>query len=187
MTMNYGDLRRGEVIEFEGNVYVIVDNEHITPGNWRAMNQIKMKNVKTGAILQRRFRPADRVEVVFVEKKPMQYLYAEGESFVFMDNQSYDQLPIHKDVIGERSQWLVPNIECLIEMYNGVIVNVNLPDTMTLQVTETDPVVKGQTATNQYKPAVLENGAKVNVPPFIVKGEKIRVDTREGKYLERAK
>ncbi len=185
--MNYGDLRRGEVIEFEGNVYVIVDNEHITPGNWRAMNQIKMKNVKTGAILQRRFRPADRVEVVFVEKKAMQYLYPEGESFIFMDNQTYDQLPIHKDVIGERAQWLVPNIECLIEMYNGVIVNVNLPDTMTLTVTETDPVVKGQTATNQYKPAVLENGAKVTVPPFIVKGEKIRVDTREGKYLERAK
>ena len=184
---SYGELRRGEVFEYEGNVYVVVDNEHITPGNWRAMTQLKMKNVKTGSVLQRRFRPADKVEVVFVEKKQMQYLYPESESFVFMDMVTFDQIPIHKDVLGERAQWLIPNIEAVVEIYNGVIVNVNLPDTMTLVVTSTDPVLKGQTATNQYKPATLENGAVVPVPPFIVKGEKIRVDTREGKYLERAK
>ena len=186
MSMNYGDLRRGEVISFEGEVWVITDNEHITPGNWRAMNQIKMKNVKTGAIIQRRFRPADKCEVVFVEKKQMQYLYPESESFVFMDMTTYDQMPIHKDVIGERAQWLIPNLEVIVEEYNGVIVNVNLPDTMTLEVKETDPVIKGQTATNQYKPAIMENCAKVNVPPFITKGEKIRVDTSEGAYLSRA-
>ena len=106
--------------------------------------------------------------VVFVEKKQMQYLYPEGESFVFMDMVTYDQTPIHKDILGDRAQWLIPNIEAVVELYNSVIVNVNLPDTMTLQVTATDPVIKGQTATNQYKPATLENGAMVMVPPFIV-------------------
>ena len=187
MSMNYGGLRKGEVFEYEGAVWVVVGNEHITPGNWRAMNQVSMKNVRTGAVIQRRFRPADKVDVVFVEKKEMQYLYPEGESFVFMDMQSYDQIPIHKDVLGDGAKWLIPNIEVIVEMYNSVIVNVNLPATLTLEVKETDPAIKGQTATNQYKPAILENGASVNVPPFIVKGEKIRVDTREGKYLERAK
>lgn len=185
--MNYGDLRNGLVIEFEGKVYVVVGNEHITPGNWRAMNQIKMKDVKTGATLQRRFRPQDKAEVVFVEKKEMQYLYPEGDNFVFMDMQGYEQVPIHKDILGDGAKWLTPNIDVVVEVYNGQIVNVNLPDTMTLSVAETDPAIKGQTATNQYKSATLENGAIVQVPPFIVIGEKIRVDTRTAKYLERAK
>ncbi len=185
--MNYGELRRGYVIEYEGNVWLVTDNEHITPGNWRAMNQIKLKNVRTGAVIQRRFRPADKADVVFVEKKEMQYLYAEGENYIFMDMQSYDQIPIHKDILGDGAKWLIPNIEVIVEIYNSIIVNVNLPDTLTLEVKETDPAIKGQTATNQYKSATLENGAVVQVPPFIVKGEKIRVDTRDGKYLERAK
>lgn len=185
--MNYGDLRKGYVFEYENEVYLVVENEHITPGNWRAMNQIKMKNVKTGAVLQRRFRPNDKVEVVFVEKKEMQYLFKENDNYIFMDMQTYDQVPIHKDIMGDSAQWLLPNISVITEIYNGTIVNVNLPDTLVMEVIETDPAIKGQTATNQYKQAVLDNGVKVQVPPFITKGEKIRVDTRDGKYMERAK
>jgi elongation factor P len=184
--MNYGDLRRGHVFEYEGNAYVVVENEHITPGNWRAMNQVKMKNVKTGAVLQRRFRPQDKADVVFVEKKDMQYLFQEGENYIFMEMQTYEQMPIHKDVMGENAQWLLPNITVLVEMFNGIIVNVNLPDTLEVTVKETDPAVKGQTATNQYKPAICDNGIRVMVPPFIIIGEKIRVSTSEAKYLERA-
>ena len=185
--MNYVELRRGHVFEHEGELYLVVGTEHITPGNWRGICQIKMKSVKTGAVLQRRFRPQDKVELVWVDKKEMQYLYQDGENYVFMDMQSYEQVPLHKDVLGEDAQWLIPNIPVTIESYDNQIIGVTLPDTIELEVKETDPVVKGQTATNQYKPAILENGVRVMVPPFIAQGEKIRVDTRDGKYLERAK
>jgi elongation factor P len=186
--MNYGDLRRGTVIRFEGDLYTIVEVEHITPGNWRAMCQIKMKNLKTGNVQQRRFRPQDKAEDVFVEKREMEYLYKDASGYIFMDLESYEQAPIPADVVGEETgQWLTPNMHVMIASYDGQIIGINLPDTVEMMVKETDPVVKGQTATNQYKPAVLENGVRAMVPPFIEKGERIRIDTRDGKYLERAK
>ncbi len=185
--MDYIDLRRGRVFKHEGEVYVVVENTHVTPGKGRGMTQIKMKNVKTGAVVQRRFRPNDAVELVWVDKKEMEYLYQDGESYVFMDMKSYDQTPLGKELLGDDTQWLIPNITVTLELYDGKIIGANLPDTVEMEVKETDPVVKGQTATNQYKPAILETGVKVMVPPFISTGEKIRVDTRDGKYLERAK
>jgi elongation factor P len=185
--MNYGDLRKGHVFSYEGDIWLVIGNEHITPGNWRAMNQVKMKNVKTGAVLQRRFRPGDKAEVVWVDKKEMQYIYRDGDSHVFMDMESYEQVPISTEVLGDDAQWLVSNMMVFLELHDGKIIAVTLPDSVEMTVKETDPVVKGQTATNQYKPAILETGVRVMVPPFIAIGEKVRVDTRDGKYLERAK
>jgi elongation factor P len=185
--MNYGDLRKGHVFEHEGEAYLVVENEHITPGNWRAMNQIKMKSIKTGNVLQRRFRPNDKVELTWVDKKEMQYLFREADNYIFMDMASFEQIPMDKELLGEGAQWLIPNITVTAQLLNGIIFNLELPDTIELVIKETDPVIKGQTATNQYKPAILETGVRVMVPPFIAAGEKIRVDTRDGKYLERAK
>jgi len=185
--MDYIDLRKGHVFKHEGDVHVVVENTHVTPGKGRGMTQIKMKSVKTGAVVQRRFRPNDSVELVWVDKKQMQYLYQHGENYVFMDMESYEQTPLGKELLGDDTRWLIPNITVTLELYDGKIIGVNLPDTVEMEVTETDPVVKGQTATNQYKPAILETGVKVMVPPFISQGEKIRIDTRDGKYLERGK
>ena len=185
--MNYGDLRKGHVFEHEGEAYLVVENEHITPGNWRAMNQIKMKSIKTGNVLQRRFRPNDKVELAWVDKKEMQYLFREGDNYIFMDMASFEQVPMNKELLGDTAQWLIPNLTVTAQLLNGIIINLELPDTIELVVKETDPVIKGQTATNQYKQAILETGGRVMVPPFITSGEKIRVDTRTSKYLERAK
>jgi elongation factor P len=185
--MNYNDLRRGNVFEYEGSPYLVVGVEHITPGNWRGICQIKMKDVRTGAVVQRRFRPQDKVELVYVDKKEMQYLYKDGENYIFMDMASFEQIPLHQDVLGDLAQWLIPETMVSLEMYDGKPIGVELPKVMVLTVTETDPVIKGQTATNQYKSAVLENGVHITVPPFISVGEKLRVDTVEGKYMERAK
>ena len=185
--MDYIDLRKGHVFKHEGEVHVVVENTHVTPGKGRGMTQIKMKNVRTGAVVPRRFRPNDSVELVWVDKKQMQYLYQDGENHVFMDMESYEQTPLGKELLGDDTRWLIPNITVALELYDGKIIGVKLPDTVEMEVTETDPVVKGQTATNQYKPAILETGVKVMVPPFISQGERIRVDTRDGKYLERAK
>jgi len=185
--MDYIDLRKGHVFKHEGEVYIVVENTHVTPGKGRGMTQVKMKSVKTGAVVQRRFRPNDSVELVWVDKKEMQYLYQDKDNYIFMDMDTYEQIPLSKELMGDNTQWLIPNIVVGLELHDGQVIGVKLPDTVELEVTETDPVVKGQTATNQYKPAVLETGVKVMVPPFISMGEKIRVDTRDGKYLERAK
>ncbi|KPL01452.1 MAG: hypothetical protein AMK75_04855, partial [Planctomycetes bacterium SM23_65] len=147
--MDYIDLRKGHVFKHEGDVHVVVENTHVTPGKGRGMTQIKMKSVKTGAVVQRRFRPNDSVELVWVDKKQMQYLYQHGENYVFMDMESYEQTPLGKELLGDDTRWLIPNITVTLELYDGKIIGVNLPDTVEMEVTETDPVVKGQTATNQ--------------------------------------
>jgi len=185
--MDYIDLRKGHVFKHEGEVFVCVENTHVTPGKGRGMTQIKMKNVKSGAVIQRRFRPNDTVETVWVDKKEREYLYHDGDNYIFMDTETYEQEPLPKELLAGREHWLIPNIRVKLEIYDGQVIGLELPDVVEYEVTETDPVVKGQTATNQYKPASLETGAKVMVPPFISIGEKIRVDTRDGKYLERAK
>jgi len=185
--MDYIDLRKGHVFKHEGEVYVCVENTHVTPGKGRGMTQIKMKNARTGAVVQRRFRPNDTVETVWVDKLEKEYLYHDGQHYIFMDTETYEQEPLAKELLAGMEQWLIPNIRVALESYDGTVIGVKLPDVIEYEVTETDPVVKGQTATNQYKPAIIETGAKVMVPPFISQGEKIRVDTRDGKYLERAK
>ena len=186
-TASYIDLKRGNVIVEDGNICVVVDVEHITPGNWRGMMQIKLKKVKTGGVSQKRFRPSDKVELVFVEKRELEYLYRDTAGYVFMDNETYEQSPLPAELLGEGVQYLKPNTVCTAELYDGKIINLALPDVVDLEVTETAPVVRGQTATNQYKPATVETGLNITVPPFIKVGELIRIDTRTGKYLERTK
>ena len=185
--VSYIDLRRGNVVEQDGGICVVVSTEHITPGKGRGMMQIKLKSLKTGSIVQKRFRPSDKVNLVYVEKKEMEYLYKDATGLIFMDSETYEQITLSEELLGEADKYLTPNTTCSTELYDGKIIDISLPDVVDLKVTETDPVVRGQTATNQYKPATLETGARISVPPFINIDEVVRVDTRTGEYLERAK
>jgi elongation factor P len=171
----------------DGLLYQCLDRDLNTPGNWRAILQLKLKNLKTGSITMNRVRPQDKVEVAFLEKKPMQYLYKEGDDHIFMDMETYEQFPLAKDLIEDQIGYLKENETILVTAYEGKPLGVELPATVELKVIETEPAVKGATAAAQYKPATLETGIKVTVPPFIAIGEVIQVDTRTGEYLARAK
>jgi elongation factor P len=182
------DVRKGQVIVGEdGQLYAVVDREHITPGNWRAILNLKLKNLNTGSIAVNRVKPEDKVEVAYLERRKMQYLYQEGEDYVFMDQETYDQLTLSKEWVGDQMLYLKENDEAQVIMYEGKPISLELPAMVELVVKETEPAVKGATAAAQYKPAILETGLKVTVPPFISIGEKIQVDTRSGEYLSRAK
>jgi elongation factor P len=182
------DVRKGQVIVGEdGQLYAVVDREHITPGNWRAILNLKLKNLNTGSTAVNRVKPEDKVEVAYLERRKMQYLYQEGEDYVFMDQETYDQLTLSKEWVGDQMLYLKENDEAQVIMYEGKPISLELPAMVELVVKETEPAVKGATAAAQYKPAILETGLKVTVPPFISIGEKIQVDTRSGEYLSRAK
>jgi elongation factor P len=179
------DLRPGMVISHNGELYSIYKAEHRTPGNLRAFVQAKMRHLRTGAIADYRFRSTDTVERAVIDETDMQYLYSDGDSFYFMNTDNYEQLHIHKDVIGDRASYLVPDVVIKVEYYEGRPIDIALPQTVDLKIVDTEPGIKGGSATNVTKPATLETGLVVNVPPFINAGETIRVDTAEGTYLER--
>ena len=182
------DVRKGQVIVGpDGQLYAVVDREHITPGNWRAILNLKLKNLNTGSTAVQRVKPEDKVEVAYLERRQMQYLYHEGDSFVFMDNETYDQIHLDKEWIGDQMLYLKENDNIQVIVYEGKPISVELPAMVELEVKNTEPAVKGATAAAQFKPAILETGLKVTVPPFISIGEKIQVDTRTGEYLSRAK
>ncbi len=183
--MQANDLRPGMVIEHNGELFSIHRAEHRTPGNLRAFVQARMRNLRTGAIADHRFRSTDEVERAMIDETEMQYLYADGDSYVFMNTENFEQLHLHKDVVGDRAQYLVPEVMLKVEFYEGRPIDVQLPPTVDLRVVETEPGIKGGSATNVTKPAKLETGLVVGVPPFIDAGETIRVDTSEGTYLER--
>jgi len=183
--MQANDLRPGMVIEHNGELFSIHRAEHRTPGNLRAFVQARMRNLRTGGIADHRFRSTDEVERAMIDETEMQYLYADGDSYVFMNTENYEQLHLHKDVVGDRAQYLVPEVMLKVEFYEGRPIDVQLPPTVDLRVVETEPGIKGGSATNVMKPAKLETGLVVGVPPFIGAGETIRVDTSEGTYLER--
>ncbi len=183
--MQANDLRPGMVIKHNNELYSIYRAEHRTPGNLRAFVQAKMRNLRTGAISDHRFRSTDDVERAIIDETEMQYLYSDGDSFHFMNTQNYEQVHIHKDVIADRAPYLVPDVMLKVEYYDGHPIDIQLPATVDLKVVETEPGIKGGSATNVGKPAKLETGLIVQVPPFIGEGETIRVDTAEGKYLER--
>jgi elongation factor P len=184
----YIDVRKGQVIVGEdGQLYAVVDREHITPGNWRAILNLKLKNLNTGSTAVSRVKPEDKVEVAYLERRKMQYLYQEGDGYVFMDNETFDQLTLSKEWVGDQMLYMKENEEAQIILYEGKPISLELPAMVELFVKETEPAVKGATAAAQYKPAVLETGLKVTVPPFISIGDKIQVDTRSGEYLSRAK
>jgi elongation factor P len=187
-SIEYSQVRKGMVIVGEdGQLYTVVDRDLNTPGNWRAILQLKLKNLNTGSITVNRVRPQDKVEQAYLDKREMQYLYKDGDSFVFMDNETYDQYHLENEMVGEMMQYLKENDKVHVIMYEGKAISVEPPATVNLKVVNTEPSVKGATAAAQYKPATLETGFKVTVPPFINIGDVVAVDTRTGEYLGRAK
>ena len=187
MLIKATDIRRGMVITMEGVNFVVVDFAHHTPGNLRAMVQTKLRNMNTGSLIEKRLRSVDQIEVPYVETKEFEYLYSSGDEHVFMDTESYDQLSFSPEIIGTAMDYLLPNSRVMLKYINDKPVSIEIPDFVELTVTDTPPALAGATATNQYKEATLETGLKVGVPPFVKPGEKIRIDTRTGEYLERAK
>jgi elongation factor P len=187
-SIEYSQVRKGMVlVGDDGQLYAVVDRDLNTPGNWRAILQLKLKNLKTGAITMNRVRPQDKVEQAYLDKRTMQYLYAEGDGYVFMDNETYDQITLGKEWVGDQILYLKENDNVQVVLYEGRPISLELPATVELRVVETEPSVKGATAAAQYKPATLETGLKVTVPPFVGVGELVAIDTRTGDYLSRAK
>lgn len=184
--MNANDLRPGMIIRHNNELFTIHKAEHRTPGNLRAFVQARMRNLRTGSLIDHRFRSEDTVERAQIDEVEMQYLYSDGDSYYFMNTANFEQISLHQETVGDRSSYLVPDVMLKVEYFEGRPVDIELPATVDLKVVKTEPGIKGGSATNVTKPATLETGLVVQVPPFIGEGEKIRVDTAEGKYLERA-
>jgi elongation factor P len=180
-------LKKGMTIKLNGELFQVFSTLHVTPGNWRGMVQTKLRNLMTGSMIEHRFRSEDRVERAFLEEKEMEYLYNDGSDYHFMDTQTYEQTHLSKEYLGDSVMYLVPNTKIKVEFYEGKAIGVELPASVDLKVVETEPSLKGATISNVNKPATLETGLVIQVPPFIGAGEVIRVDTNEGKYLERVK
>ena len=185
--MNANDLRPGMIIQHNGDLFSIYEAEHRTPGNLRAFVQAKMRNLRSGAMIDHRFRSTDAVDKINLDEVEMQYLYADGDFFYFMNTANYEQIQLHKDVVGDRANYMMPDVLLKVEFFEGKPVDIQLPAVVELKVVETEPGIKGASATNVTKPAKLDTGLVVQVPPFISEGEIIRVDTAEGTYLERGK
>ena len=182
-----GDFKNGVTFDDgQGNVLQVVEFQHVKPGKGAAFVRTKMKNVITGGIVERSFNPTEKFENAVIERKDMQYLYSDGDLFYFMDNETYDQLPLNADKLGDNFKFVKENTVCKIISYKGNVFSVEPPNFVELEVTDTEPGVRGDTATNVQKNATLETGAVIRVPIFINTGDIIRVDTRVGEYLERA-
>ncbi len=180
-------IRRGMIIKLEDQLYRVLDCQLITPGRWKAMVQTKLRNIKDGSQLEYRFRSEDRVEQAYLEEVEMVYLYRDGDDFYFMNLQTYEQIKLDAEAIGDGVNYLIPDLVLTIELYEGQPVGIKLPNTVDLTVVETEPMLKGATQSASSKPAKLETGLVIQVPQFIKEGDVIRVDTREDKYLERVK
>src|SRR6266568_7220311 len=172
------------IIKHHNDLFAIHRAEHRTPGNLRAFVQARMRNLRTGSLIDHRFRSEDTIERAVMDEVEMQYLYSDGDYYHFMNTGNYEQFHLHKEVVGDRAPYLVSDVMVKMEIYEGRPVAIQLPPTVDLKVVETEPGVKGGSATNVMKPAKMETGLVVNVPPFIGEGETIRVDTAEGIYLE---
>lgn len=187
MKIKANDIRRGMVITLNNTNFVVVDFAHHTPGNLRAMVQTKLRNINTGTLIEERLRSVDQVEVPFVETKTFEYLYSSGDEHVFMDVETFDQISFPPDMVGTSMQYLLPNSKVAVMYIDDKPVSLDVPASVELVVTDTPPSIKGATATNQYKEATMETGLKIMVPPFIEPGEKVKIDTRTGEYIERVK
>jgi elongation factor P len=179
-------LRPGMVIKHNNDLHGVFSVEHRTPGNLRAFIQAKLRNLRTGAMFEYRFRSGDAIEKVTVDEVQMEYLYNDGDAYYFMNTENYEQTHLTRDILGDAVDYLIPNLQIQVEFFDGKAVGVELPQTVELTVVETEPGLKSATATNVTKAAMTETGLVVQVPPFINQGEKIRVDTSEGAYLSRA-
>ena len=181
-----GDFRNGVTFEMDGQVVQIIEFQNVKPGKGAAFVRTKIRNVISGAVTEKTFNPTDKYPTAFVERKEMQYLYNDGDLYYFMDNESYENIPINKATLGDNFKFVKENMDCKVLSYKGSVFGVEPPFFVELEVTKTDPGFKGDTATNATKPATLETGAEIRVPLFINEGDMIRVDTRTGEYMERA-
>lgn len=187
MKINAIDIKPGNVLEHQGKLWLVLKRELVQPGKGGAFAQVEMRDLKGGSKLNERFRTQETVERVRLDEKEMQFLYFDGEHATFMDNESYEQLAVDRQLIGEPADFLSEGMICTIQLYEGTPMSVTLPQTVVMEVVEADPVVKGQTASSSYKPGKLENGRRVMIPPHIGAGTRIVVNTADGSYLERAK
>ncbi len=180
-----GDFRNGITFELDGNVMQIIEFQHVKPGKGAAFVRTKLRNVITGGVVDRTFSPTDKYPPAVIERKDMQYLYNDGDLYYFMDMESYEQLPVNADLLGDNFKFVKENMSCRISSYKGTVFAVEPPMFVELEVTKADPGVKGDTATNALKPVTLETGAEIRVPMFINEGDVIKIDTRTSEYLER--
>ncbi|MFO0798887.1 MAG: elongation factor P [Gemmataceae bacterium] len=180
------DIRKGNVLNMNGTLFYVLDRDLNTPGNWRAILYLKMKNLTTGSITDERVHPDDKADVVFLDTKDYNYSYKDGDEYVFVDGETFEPVNLGADMVGDMMKYLRENDPVKITFYDGKALSMELPQTVTLKVTETEPGIKGATAAAQTKPATLETGVVVQVPSFITEGELIVVQTEDGKYLRRA-
>ena len=180
-----GDLRNGTTFELDSNVFKVVEFQHVKPGKGAAFVRVKMKNVVTGAVIERTFNPSEKLQGAEIEKREMQYLYNDGDLYYFMDNTNYEQIPLNKDQIGDALKYIKENMNVTMQSIKGKVFNVEPPMFVELEVTYTEPGFSGNTTTTSGKPATLENGLEISVPLFVNIGDIIRIDTRTGLYMER--
>ena len=186
MAISATQMRPGMVIKHNNELHAVFSVEHRTPGNLRAFIQAKLRNIRTGAMFEYRFRSGDAIDKVMVDETEMEFLYSEGDNYYFMNIESYEQTYLSKEILGDAVEYLTPNLLIKVEFYDGKAVGIELPQTVAMTVVETEPGLKSATATNVTKAAKTETGLIVQVPPFISEGEKIKVDTSDGAYLSRA-
>ena len=180
-----GDLRNGTTFELDSNVFKVVEFQHVKPGKGAAFVRVKMKNVVTGAVIERTFNPSEKLQGAEIEKREMQYLYNDGDLYYFMDNTNYEQIPLNKEQIGDALKYIKENMNVTMQSIKGKVFNVEPPMFVELEVTYTEPGFSGNTTTTSGKPATLENGLEISVPLFVNIGDIIRIDTRTGLYMER--
>ncbi|PWL55937.1 MAG: elongation factor P [Clostridiales bacterium] len=182
-----GEFRNGVTFDMDGQVMQIIEFQHVKPGKGAAFVRTKLRNVISGAVVERTFNPTDKFPPAFVERKEMQYLYSDGDLYYFMDLETYEQLPVNGSILGDEFKFVKENMNCKILSYKGSVFGVEVPTFVELEVTDTEPGFRGDTATNVTKPATLETGAMIKVPLFIDNGDILKIDTRTGEYLERCK
>ncbi|MCI9319723.1 MAG: elongation factor P [Lachnospiraceae bacterium] len=180
-----GDFRNGITIEYDNNVYQIIEFQHVKPGKGAAFVRTKLKNIKSGGVVEKTFRPTEKCPQARIDRKDMQYLYSDGDLFYFMDNENYEQIALNSEAVSDALKFVKENEMCKVCSHNGSVFSVEPPLFVELEITETEPGFKGDTATGANKPAIVETGAQVAVPLFVEQGDKIKIDTRTGEYLSR--
>jgi elongation factor P len=186
MQINAPSIRQGMILEIDGALWRVIKAQHVTPGKGVACMQVEIRNIETGNKSNKRFNSTERVERVTLSQRNMQFLYEDGGNYHFMDTETYDQITLNEELLEHAKPYLLPETEVIVEFHDERPLNVQLPQTVVLTVTECDAAIKGQTATGSYKPATLETGASVMVPPYLEAGTKIKVNTEDGSYVERA-
>ena len=185
--IEYSQARKGMVILENGELFLVVDRDLKTPGNLPSKLRLRLKSLKTGLVADRRVHPEDKVEQAYLDKRPMQYIYQDGDGFVFMDAETFDQITLSRDWVGDQMLYMKEGTTAQVTFHDEKPLSLELPATVELQVTDTEPSLKGATATAPYKPAKLETGLEIKVPPFVAVGETVQIDTRTGEYLSRVK